>query len=43
VIVDAHGRRIEATESRYPADRYGLVVHFEVESPDRGSPPGPAA
>jgi GntR family transcriptional regulator len=43
VIVDAHGRRIEATESRYPADRYGLVVHFEVEGPDRWSPPGPAA
>ena len=34
VIVDGHGRRIEATESRYPADRYGLVVQFEVEEPD---------
>ena len=34
VIVDGHGRRIEATESRYPADRYGLVVQFEVEAPD---------
>ena len=24
VIVDGHGRRIEATESRYAADRYAL-------------------
>lgn len=31
VIVDAHGRRIEATESRYPADRYALDVRFDVE------------
>jgi GntR family transcriptional regulator len=30
-IVDDDGRRIEATESRYPADRYGLEVQFEVE------------
>jgi len=36
VIVDAHDRRIEATESRYPADRYGLLVQFEVEGPDLG-------
>jgi GntR family transcriptional regulator len=34
VIEDGHGRRIETTESRYPADRYGLVVHFDVEGPD---------
>jgi GntR family transcriptional regulator len=34
VIVDGHGRRIEATESRYPADRYALVVHFDVEGTD---------
>ncbi|HUP55800.1 MAG TPA: GntR family transcriptional regulator [Methylomirabilota bacterium] len=34
VIADAHGRRIEATESRYPADRYGLVVGFDIEGPD---------
>ena len=34
VIVDGHGRRIEATESRYPADRYGLVVRFDVDVPD---------
>jgi GntR family transcriptional regulator len=33
VIMDGHGRRIEATESRYSADRYGLVVHFDVEGP----------
>lgn len=33
VIADGHGRRIEATESRYRADRYGLVVRFDVESP----------
>ncbi|HEX7472619.1 MAG TPA: GntR family transcriptional regulator, partial [Candidatus Limnocylindrales bacterium] len=36
VIVDAHGRRIEATESRYPADRYALDVSFDVEMPARG-------
>jgi GntR family transcriptional regulator len=35
VIVDSHARRIEATESRYPADRYGLVVDFDVERPER--------
>jgi GntR family transcriptional regulator len=34
VIVDGQGRRIEATESRYVADRYGLVVQFDVEAPD---------
>lgn len=34
VIADRHGRRIEATESRYPADRYGLVVGFDIEAPD---------
>jgi GntR family transcriptional regulator len=31
VITDQHGRRIEATESRYLADRYGLGVQFDVE------------
>lgn len=30
VIVDTHGRRVEATESRYLADRYGLGVQFDV-------------
>lgn len=33
VITDAHGRRIEATESRYPAERYALDVRFDVEGP----------
>jgi len=40
VIVDAHGRRIETTESRYPADRYGLVIRFDVEGPDLGTTAG---
>jgi DNA-binding GntR family transcriptional regulator len=31
VIADSHGRRVEATESRYRADRYGLDVQFDVE------------
>ena len=41
VIVDDHGRRIEATESRYPADRYALDVSFDVENADAepGEPP----
>ena len=37
VITDGHGRRIEATESRYPADRYALVVAFDVAAPDAGA------
>lgn len=32
VIVDGHGRRIEATGSVYPADRYALDVQFDVEA-----------
>lgn len=36
VITDGHGRPIEATESRYAADRYALAIAFEVEAPDRG-------
>jgi hypothetical protein len=32
--VDAHGRPVESTESRYPADRYGLIVQFDVEAPE---------
>jgi GntR family transcriptional regulator len=32
VIVDDTGRRVESTESRYPADRYALDVSFEVET-----------
>ena len=31
VILDIHGRPVEATESRYPGDRYALDVRFEVE------------
>jgi GntR family transcriptional regulator len=38
VIVDGFGRRIEATESRYVAGRYGLVVQFDVEAPDADAP-----
>ncbi len=34
VITDGHGRAIEATESRYVAERYGLDVQFDVETPD---------
>jgi len=36
VIVDDDGRRIESTESRYPADRYALDVSFDVEQPVPG-------
>ena len=38
VILDSHGRRIEATESVYPADRYALDVQFDVEAPDVNLP-----
>ena len=31
IIVDVHGRPVEATESRYPADRYAIDVRFDVE------------
>lgn len=31
VILDVQGRPVEATESRYPGDRYALDVRFEVE------------
>ena len=33
IIVDNQGRRIEATESRYPAGKYALDVSFDVEAP----------
>jgi GntR family transcriptional regulator len=39
VIVDVHGRPLEATESRYPGERYALDVRFEVED---GRAQGPA-
>ncbi len=42
VIRDGHGRRIEATESAYPADRYALEVQFEVEGGDVAAPPAGA-
>ena len=31
VIVDGAGRGVEATESRYIADRYALVVRFDID------------
>lgn len=34
VIMDRAGHRIEATESRYPADRYALEILFDVEQGD---------
>lgn len=45
VIQDSHGRRIEATESRYPADRYALDVRFDAEASDGAAarPGQPAA
>ena len=42
VIEDGHGHRIEATESRYGADRYALDVMFDVEGTDV-APAGPGA
>ena len=39
VIEDDHGRRIEATESRYVAHRYGLDVQFDVEASDMDAAP----
>ena len=41
VISDGFGRRIEATESRYVAGRYGLDVQFDVELPDDVADPPP--
>ena len=40
VITDNHGRAIEATESRYPADRYALDVQFDVEAQHSSSSAG---
>jgi GntR family transcriptional regulator len=40
VIADPHGQLIEATESRYPGDRYWLDVTFDVEEPDLQTPAG---
>ena len=33
LIIDAEGRPLELTSSRYPGDRYGLDVAFDVELP----------
>ena len=41
VIADVQGRPVEATESRYPGDRYALDVRFEVEEA-RGAGPSSA-
>lgn len=38
VIMDVGGRVVEATESRYPADRYALDVRFDVEDPSLSAP-----
>ncbi len=38
VIADTHGRPIEATESRYPGDRYALDVRFDVEHDTQDAP-----
>ncbi|HYO43513.1 MAG TPA: GntR family transcriptional regulator [Candidatus Limnocylindrales bacterium] len=37
VIADVGGRPVEATESRYPGERYALDVRFEVEDAASGS------
>ena len=37
VIADVGGRAIEATESRYPGDRYALDVRFDVDDADPGA------
>jgi GntR family transcriptional regulator len=37
VILDGDGRPIEATESRYPSDRYAIDVRFDVEDGGAGS------
>ena len=39
VIMDVHGTRIEATESRYPADRSALDIQFDVEQGTPVAPP----
>ncbi|HYH92415.1 MAG TPA: GntR family transcriptional regulator [Candidatus Saccharimonadales bacterium] len=38
VIATDAGQRLEATESRYAAGRYGIDVEFEVEDPDTTEP-----
>ena len=41
VILDPHGRPMEATESRYPAERYAIDVRFDVEEAAPASLSGP--
>lgn len=41
VILDAHGRPMEATESRYPAERYAIDVRFDVEEAAPAALSGP--
>ncbi len=43
VILDTHGRPIEATESRYEGDRYALDVRFDVEEPTAEGRPATTA
>ncbi len=43
VIADGHGRRVEATESRYPADRYALDVQFDIEPDEVAAWPAPTS
>lgn len=43
VILDAGGRAVEATESRYPADRYALDVRFDVDPAPADPLRGPRA
>ena len=33
IVLDQHGKPLEATESRYAAGRYALDVAFDVERP----------
>jgi GntR family transcriptional regulator len=41
-IIDAQGRPIEATESRYPAGRYEIDVRFDVEDRPGDEPISPS-
>ena len=36
IIVDAQGHPVEATESRYPAERYAIDVRFDVQDATSG-------
>jgi GntR family transcriptional regulator len=38
VIIDGTGRAVEATESRYAAERYAIDVKFDVAGPDDEGP-----